>query len=139
MAGLDTHLELPGLALPPDPVHPVQVAIYPIDLDTVHIEPGAAVHPRSPAAGFGHLNLATGQLGCQLAQSGGIQRRPVVQAEVIVGVGTVRLPRPATTKTHPNDAIDANEPVGDLHQAFHGLSLPNEIGHGEPLVNPRVS
>lgn len=75
MAGLGTDLEPPGEALPPDVVHPVQVAVDPVDAVTVDRQPAATVHPGSPAARLGHLHRASGQPGREQTQRAGVQWR----------------------------------------------------------------
>lgn len=119
VAGLGADLEPPGLALPPDSAHSIYVAVDPVDAMAVDVQPATTVHPRSPAAWLGDLHRSAGQLGRQHAQSGGIQRWPVVQPQVVVGIGVVRTPRPAASQRHTDDATDIGQSVRDLHQTFH--------------------
>jgi 3'-phosphoadenosine 5'-phosphosulfate sulfotransferase (PAPS reductase)/FAD synthetase len=133
VAGLGADLELPGLTLLPDAVNTVDVAVDPVDVIAVDRQPAAAVHPRSPAARLGHLYRLTGQLGRQQTQRRGVQRWPVVQAQVVVGIGAVRTSRPTATQTHPNDAADLYQPICDLRQAFHGPQSAEADHQARPI------
>lgn len=132
VAGLGTDLEVPALALLPDAVHPVQVAVDPVDAMAIDGQPGTTVHPRSPAAWLGYFHRLARQLGCQQAQSSSIQRRPVVQAQIEVGIGTVRSPCPAASQAHTNDTAHIGQPIRDLHHAIHEPQSPEADHHPRP-------
>ncbi|MDH6543808.1 hypothetical protein M2167_006364 [Streptomyces sp. SPB4] len=119
VAGLGADLELAGLALLPYAVHPVQISVDPVDAVAVDGQPATTVHPRSPASRLGDLHRPAGQLGRQQPQSSGIQRWPVVQAQVVVGIRAMHTSRPTTAQAHTNDPADPCQPIRDLHQAIH--------------------
>jgi hypothetical protein len=67
VACLGADFEVPGLALLPDPVHAVQVAVDPVDVCPIGGQPATAVDPGTPPARLGHFDRAAGQVGGEQA------------------------------------------------------------------------
>ena len=133
---------VPDLRLPRDPPvlraapgrpHAVDVAVDPVDGHAVDGEPRAAVDPRPPVAGPGHRRVGPGELAGQRGEPVDVERRPVVDAKVDVGVGVVRAAGPAAAQQHADDTPDPDEPPGDRREISHGPTLAGPTGQTRSL------
>lgn len=106
-----------------------EVAIDPVDLETLDPQPRSTVHPRTPLPEPGHLGSGTRgvELTGELAENVHCWRSRglVVDPEIDVGIGFRRTSGPRASKRDGSNARDFPEASGDVlgyRQRFDGCA-----------------